>query len=442
MNPRRPSITIDRMIVLALVLAFWALPQVARADDITVTTMADTEDANPPDGICADVNGNCSLRAAVQTLRVSPSPGPHTITLPAGAYELDSFLGIQRGEGGEGEGDPNFQLTVRGAGRNATQITSQDVNAVMSFNPSGVPGYALTMTQLSFVGGTGGALDVASSVITVSEVDVIGNQRSVYLFGSTGRIVDMSIRDSVGNFGNGLYAYSSVLMFERVSIVNNHSIYGGSGLLLVGGAYTLLNGTIARNTSGDFGTGVYVWSDTTLTLTHSTVADNVSTNGGMGGGIFARGPVRLIHSIVSGNRASSGTDECFADSGGYVTALFTSVVGVPGGSIGCVVTARCWLPMRSRAHSTCARGCCRCCRCCRAARPLTPLTRPPARPVTRAAHHDRWMATATHWRAVTSARGRHRPAPGVLSAATCIRMPTAMACEMRAMRASPGWHSR
>src|SRR5215471_15349528 len=53
-----------------------------------VTTTADTHDAHPGDGRCADSSGQCTLRAAVEEAAAQP---PHTavsITLPAGTYPL------------------------------------------------------------------------------------------------------------------------------------------------------------------------------------------------------------------------------------------------------------------------------------------------------------------------------------------------------------------
>src|SRR5438552_13948527 len=49
-----------------------------------VNTTADTHDATPGDGICADANGNCSLRAAID--EANANANIDTITLPAGIY--------------------------------------------------------------------------------------------------------------------------------------------------------------------------------------------------------------------------------------------------------------------------------------------------------------------------------------------------------------------
>jgi CSLREA domain-containing protein len=51
----------------------------------TVNTTPDTPDIDPTDGICADVHGKCSLRAAV--MQANHTVGADTIILPAGTYQ-------------------------------------------------------------------------------------------------------------------------------------------------------------------------------------------------------------------------------------------------------------------------------------------------------------------------------------------------------------------
>ena len=43
-------------------------------------------DANPSDGLCADITGDCTLRAAVQ--EANALEGADTISIPAGVYTL------------------------------------------------------------------------------------------------------------------------------------------------------------------------------------------------------------------------------------------------------------------------------------------------------------------------------------------------------------------
>src|SRR5437773_7520471 len=61
----------------------------ARAATFTVNTTVDSADAVPGDGVCADANGNCSLRAAIMESSAEANPIADVIRLPAGVYRVD-----------------------------------------------------------------------------------------------------------------------------------------------------------------------------------------------------------------------------------------------------------------------------------------------------------------------------------------------------------------
>src|SRR4051794_30825064 len=59
----------------------------ARVDTVfTVNTTRDDVDANPGDGVCRTIKGDCTLRAAIQ--EANALPGTDTILLPAGTFTL------------------------------------------------------------------------------------------------------------------------------------------------------------------------------------------------------------------------------------------------------------------------------------------------------------------------------------------------------------------
>src|SRR5260370_11673686 len=61
----------------------------AEAATFTVNTTNDTSDADLADGICADINGKCSLRAAIMQANYTNLIGTsNTIIVPAGVYTL------------------------------------------------------------------------------------------------------------------------------------------------------------------------------------------------------------------------------------------------------------------------------------------------------------------------------------------------------------------
>src|SRR3989441_7220072 len=61
----------------------------AEAATFTVNTTNDTSDADLADGLCADINGKCSLRAAIMQANYTNVIGTsNTIIVPAGVYAL------------------------------------------------------------------------------------------------------------------------------------------------------------------------------------------------------------------------------------------------------------------------------------------------------------------------------------------------------------------
>src|SRR5437773_5444217 len=79
---------------LCRLIAWAALSLVAmpgHAVTFFVNTTADTADALPGDGICADSGGACSLRAAVQEANAPPGPDP--TVLSAAPYVLSGAAG-------------------------------------------------------------------------------------------------------------------------------------------------------------------------------------------------------------------------------------------------------------------------------------------------------------------------------------------------------------
>lgn len=97
---------------LALLFVFLSLnfvPTTAvNAANFTVNTTADTNDADPGDGVCADSGGTCSLRAAIQ--EANALTGADTITVPSGTYVTPDLPFV------------TDDLTIRGAGAKLTTL--------------------------------------------------------------------------------------------------------------------------------------------------------------------------------------------------------------------------------------------------------------------------------------------------------------------------------
>lgn len=90
------------------------------AAEFTVNTDVDSVDETIGDGICANLFGECSLRAAVQ--EANATPGLDSINIPEGVYGLS--LGLT-GEDLAAEGDLDIteSLNIIGAGGKAEDVT-------------------------------------------------------------------------------------------------------------------------------------------------------------------------------------------------------------------------------------------------------------------------------------------------------------------------------
>ena len=84
-----------------------------------VNTTADTQDALPGDGICADSTGACSLRAAIT--EANALAGADTITLPAGTY-TQTLVAADEDLNAGGDFDITSPITINGAGSATTII--------------------------------------------------------------------------------------------------------------------------------------------------------------------------------------------------------------------------------------------------------------------------------------------------------------------------------
>jgi hypothetical protein len=118
--------------------------------------------------------------------------------------------------------------------------------------------------------------------------------------------------------------------------LSGNTAFSRGGALLSFRQTTLINCTVAGNsTAASFATGagggLYRYTGT-LTVVNSTVADNSSPQGG---GLFSNdsdGDLRVLNTLVARNTGSSGGP----DAGGHVTSLGHNLIGATDGSTGWV----------------------------------------------------------------------------------------------------------
>jgi hypothetical protein len=254
----------------------------ASAAGFTVTSNAETPDANLADNICATAANVCTLRAAVQ--QANASAGTDVITVPAMTISLEAVLPI------------TTSLTIQGAGARQTVLASNGVPHGMLAISAGV----VTVGGVTISGATGGAGALAVSqtggALTLDRIRVTGNLASgvgatygpVYIQGGT-----MTLRDSEVS-ANSTTSTSSSGWGGAVSVYN--------------GTVTVVNSTLAGNTvagaSTAHGGGVWAGKDSLVTITSSTIAGNtVNAPSRFGAGVFqitgGTGSIEVSDSILA-----------------------------------------------------------------------------------------------------------------------------------------------
>ena len=80
------------LFVALLPLLYTSLTPTASASNFTVNSLADTSDANTSDGLCADSNGVCTLRAAIQQMHSYEVPEVIALPVVDGSAEYLEWL--------------------------------------------------------------------------------------------------------------------------------------------------------------------------------------------------------------------------------------------------------------------------------------------------------------------------------------------------------------
>jgi CSLREA domain-containing protein len=287
------------------------------AATFTVNDLGDTHDANPGDGVCADSNNKCTLRAAVEEANALAGADAITFSV-AGTITLTS-----------GELAVTQDLTIKGPGARALTVDANQASRVFEIRGR-VTLDGLTIANGKVSGGTfndgGGILNFGT--LTITNSTLTGNSASGGSFnrggaifnGSTLTITNSTLSDnsaSGGSFNAGGAIYNLATSTITNSTLSNNSVSGGSSFNQGGGIYDVR----------------------ILTITNSTLSDN-SVSGGtnQGGGIYIGhddnngtfGTVNTRYTIIAGNTASSDGPDVF----GRFASKGYNLIGKSDGSTG------------------------------------------------------------------------------------------------------------
>lgn len=269
---------------MLLILAFFAVN--IEAAVFNVNTTADTQDATPGNGTCADSAGSCSLRAAIT--EANALAGADIINLPAGTY-TQTLTGSENNNAG-GDWDINTEITLNGADPLTTFVQA-----------NALPGLATERVfHVRFTAGM---------VVNISGVTIENGRNAGNVFGA----------------GIRLDLAAGTLNLDNVVVRNNRNASSGGGISLSGAAGATLNitdsaitdnvaGSTTAGTSGTGG-GIHINNNPAfLNITNSTVSNNTASSGitfGLGGGIGANGTVNIEDSMITGNTAASSANSAF-----------------------------------------------------------------------------------------------------------------------------------
>jgi len=315
---------LKRSLLICGAVAVLAFPGEAAsaATTFTVTTVLDTVDANPADGICADAGGQCSLRAAV--MQANSSAGADTIIVPPGTYTL-MLAGRDENASATGDLDITDAVTIIGAGGNPEGDPGQtiiqggvqpgtSIDKVFSVNPTFDKAFATEIKALTIRHGKntssrsgdgyGGGLDwEASGTGTLTIYNCIITNNTV-ADGDGGGLV-------ATNTPGGAAA---LLTIAKTQITSNEASNGIGGGVFIGTntAFAITDSVISNNTvhsgtsSTGSGAGIFIFgpepAGTHPSISGSVIADNQGIgSGGDGGGIYTTMPLTITNTTISGN---------------------------------------------------------------------------------------------------------------------------------------------
>ncbi len=285
-----------RLLVLTAILVLIASPldlaYSAPGSTFTATSVLDSVDANPGNGVCADAGGNCTLRAAV--MEANASAGPDTIELLADTYAL-TIAGVGEDDAATGDLDLKGDLTIIGAGPDITSIDAVqsddrvfDIQFSANVNISGVT------ARNSPVGGllNSGTLSITNSIISRNKRGIYNNLSAKLT------LKDSEVSGNTAAHSAGIYSFGEMTIINSTISDNKASSTGGGGIVN-NGEMTITNSEVSGNSAVVIGGGII--NEGVITITNSTVSDNEAHYSSGGIHNSSQGTLTLTDSEVSGN---------------------------------------------------------------------------------------------------------------------------------------------
>lgn len=301
---KRAGVARRRFLCGLLGLAGCCVAQIAAAATITVDTLSD------------EIEGGCSLRAAILSANLDSSPEGSVCASGSGrdriVFSVEGVLALN-----EPLPEVLGEVEIAGPGAATLVIDAGRSGAVLA-----VSGASVSISGLGLTGGNaafGGGLWIAEGAsATVSGLDIFSNRaaRGGGGVAVAGTLVmsDSVVRDNtaaggVEVFGGGgiFLSASGALELDDVALLDNATDGRGGGLYVGASAGpAVLRRLSVQGNSAATGGGIYAAAS--LAIDDSVIAENVADGGAelVGGGLHALGGVVLTAVTVAGNEASGG----------------------------------------------------------------------------------------------------------------------------------------
>ena len=268
-------------------------------------------------------NSAIHLRQAIND--ANANPGPDTVVVAAGNYEIESPGSDDNGS--EGDLDISDDLVIQGAGAGSTFLDGAGIARLLDIHgPS-----AVTMSGLTLRNGDdseGGAIRISDGSLVASGCEILGSRATrgggIYAFDSSVELIDCvvgenSVSPGTSAQGGGIYyrdeTGGGLLKITGSIIRGNSATDDGGGIENYEGNVEITRSTVRGNSSGDDGGGIENDNHADggfLTVCDCAFLENTAVNGGA---IDNDGIATLVNTTITGNTAT-GTDEQGWGSGG------------------------------------------------------------------------------------------------------------------------------
>ena len=288
------------------------------APALSVTTSADTVDAAPGDGTCADAYGECSLRAAIQ--EANADPDATTIRLQAGTYTLTmANAGGDEDAAATGDLDVTSPIELRAFG---AVLDADGIDRAVEV----LPGASLHVRGLTVTGG----------VVNGGDDPVVGSG-GAFANAGTLRLDGVELR---GNRAEGPAASGGAVLntgdltITRSLLADNWATRAGGAIEANEGTTRIDRSTLKGNRTGDMpgnGGALHLTGAGEVEVTGTIVADNVATAEGGGlwnsdTGTMTVSRVRFTGNEGQGDDADQGGGALFND-GGTLKVMWSTFTG-------------------------------------------------------------------------------------------------------------------